>query len=135
LEQKAADIAIFLKPLWEAEPSAIMASVFFHNSGAGAATTFPSFKANSAMQYPSSGCDWMREINPYTGEPLGTEEEIARCSPAGTLVHIREYNAMERLFCHDQARHPGETRIFGPYLDSVWGQWRLTVGQAVFDRR
>ncbi len=135
LEQKAADIAVFIKPIWEAEPSAMQVGVFFHNSGAGAYVGFPSFHANSATFYNSSGCEWMREINIYTDKPFGTEEEISRCSPAGSQVPIRLYNPMEREFCADQALHPGETRIFGPFLASGSGQWRITVGEAVFDRK
>jgi hypothetical protein len=135
LEQPASDISLFLKPLWESEPSAVMTSVYFHNSGAGAILSFPSFPSLTAINYTSAGCEWMRERNPYTGEPYGSDEEIARCSPAGSDVPIRRYNPMERLFCHDQVLHPEEVRIFGPYLDSVWGQWRLTVGQAVYDRK
>lgn len=135
LEQKAADIGVFLKPIWEAEPSAMQASVFFHNSGAGASVVLPSFQVDAARFYVSSGCDWMRHMNSYTNKPLGTEEEIARCSAAGTQVPIRLYNPMEREFCADQALHPGETRIYGPFLDAVWGQWRLSIGEAAFDRK
>lgn len=134
LEQKAADISVFMKALWEAEPSAVMVSVYFHNSGAGATVSFPSLRGHSSATYVSGGCDWMKQRNPYTNEPFGTQEQINRCRAAGDVVPIREYNPMEREFCHDQILHPGESRIYGPYLDSIWGQWRLTVGQAVFDR-
>jgi hypothetical protein len=134
LEQKAADIAVFIKPIWEAEPSAMQAGVFFHNSGAGAYVGYPTFHANGAGFYISAGCEWMRELNAYTSKPFGTEEEIARCSPAGTQVGLRLYNPMEREFCADQARHPGEIRMFGPFLSTSFNMWRLTVGKAVFDR-
>ncbi|KAG7351000.1 Cache domain containing protein [Nitzschia inconspicua] len=135
LEQKAADISVFLKPLWEAEPSAMSISVYFSNSGAGATIQFPSFGIHSAAEYQSSGCEWMNEINPFTNDPYGTAEERSRCSANGTMVPIRLYNPMERDFCADQALHPGELRVSGPYLDAVWSAWRLTVGEAVFDRR
>jgi hypothetical protein len=135
LEQKAADISVFMKAIWEGEPAAMSISVYFFNSGAGAVVQFPSYMSNSEASYVSSGCEWMRETNIFTGEPYGTEEEIARCEPAGTTVPLRLYNPMERPFCSDQALHPGEVRITGPYLDANWGNWRMTVGQAVFDRK
>jgi hypothetical protein len=134
LEQKAADISVFLKPLWEAEPSAMAMSVFFFNSGAGAAIQFPSFSVHSEATYQSAGCEWMNKINSFTDKPYGTKEEIARCAGNGTVVPIRLYNPMEREFCADQALHPNEVRVSGPYLDAVWSTWRLTVGKAVFDR-
>ncbi|KAL3915878.1 MAG: hypothetical protein SGILL_005439 [Bacillariaceae sp.] len=134
LEQKAADISVFMKAIWEAEPAAMSISVYFFNSGAGAVVQFPSYVSNSEAAYISAGCEWMRETNPYTSLPYATEEEIARCEPSGTKVPLRLYNPMERPFCSDQALHPGEVRISGPYLDANWGTWRLTVGQAVFDR-
>jgi hypothetical protein len=135
LEQKSNDIGLFLKPLFEAEPSVMQLGVYFFNSGAGASLLFPSLRLNSATKYRSSGCDWMRETNPYTGLPFGGDEEMARCHPEGSEVPIRYYNPMERDFCRDQVLHPGEIRVFGPYLDGVWGQWRITIGQAVFDRK
>jgi hypothetical protein len=73
--------------------------------------------------------------NNYTGRPVGTEEEINRCTPAGARSSIREYNGLERAWCADQALHPGETRIFGPYAGLTFLSWRLTVGRAVFDRK
>ncbi|KAL3919467.1 MAG: hypothetical protein SGILL_003738, partial [Bacillariaceae sp.] len=135
LEQKAADISVFMKAIWEAEPSAMAVSVYFFNSGAGAVVQFPSYVGDSESSYVSEGCEWMREINIYTDKPYGTEEEIARCEIPDTPVPLRLYNPMERAFCADQALHPGEVRISGPSLDANWGTWRLTVGQAVFDRR
>lgn len=135
LEQKAADIGVFMKPIWESEPSAMQAGVYFHNSGAGAYLGYPSFHASSAQFYNSSGCEWMRELNNYTNKPFGTEEEIARCNPSGSQVPMRLYNPMERKFCADQALHPGKSRIFGPYLSPLLGQWRISIGKAVYDRK
>merc|ERR1719343_1426693 len=77
----------------------------------------------------------MLETNPYTNRPFGTEEEYNRCTPAGTRHPIREYNGMARAWCADQATHPGETRIFGPYASASWFRWLLTIGRAVFDRK
>ena len=135
LEQKAADIGVFTKAIFEAQPLAHSLGVWFVNSGAGAGVTFPSFAAIKGLEYTSEGCEWMREINPYTGRPLGTEEEINRCAPAGTRSTIRDYNGLERPWCADQALHPGETRIFGPYKGTTFLTWRVTIGRAVFDRK
>ena len=135
LEQKAADIGVFLKAIYEAQPLAISTGVIFVNSGAGAGIHFPAFAAPPGDMYVSAGCEWMRETNPYTGRPLGTEDEIKRCTPAGVKHSTREYNGLEREWCADQALHPGETRIFGPYAGAAWFTWRLTFGRAVFDRK
>lgn len=135
LAKAADDLGIFLKPLWEADENAFQLNIFFFNAGAGATLSFPGLRGHSAAQYLSSGCEWMRETNPYTGRPYGGDEEIARCHPAGSIVPIRYYNPMEREFCHDQVLHPGSVRLFGPYTDSIYGQWRITIGQAVYDRK
>jgi hypothetical protein len=135
LAAKADDIAIFLKPLFEVEPNVMQLSVNFFNSGAGAVLAFPGTRFDTLGHYTSSGCEWMREVNPFTGVPFGGDEEIMRCSPSGTNVSLRFFNPMEREFCSDQARHPGEVRFFGPFLDQFSGDWRLTIGQAVFDRK
>jgi hypothetical protein len=134
LEQKAADIGIFLKAIYEAQPLALNIGVVFANSGAGAMVLFPSFKAVPGLEYTSEGCEWMRESNTLTGRPLGTEEEMNRCTPKGTRQTTRQYNGLEREWCADQALHPGETRIFGPYAPVSELSWRLTIGRAVFDR-
>jgi len=135
LEQKAADIGVFLKAIWEAQPLAVSIGVIFVNSGAGAMVTYPSFTADSANDYTSAGCDWMRETNSLTGRPYATENEINRCTPPGRISSIREYNGLERKWCSDQALHPGETRIFGPYGDVTKSSWRVTFGKAAFDRK
>eukprot|EP00934_Nitzschia_sp_Nitz4_P003356 Nitzschia sp. Nitz4//scaffold43_size134323//100713//106351//NITZ4_003315-RA/size134323-augustus-gene-0.225-mRNA-1//1//CDS//3329551996//3346//frame0 len=134
LAKAANDIGILMKPLWEAEESAFQLNVFFFNNGTGATVTFPSFRGHSAVRYVSAGCEWMRTTNPYTGRPYGGDEQIARCRPAGTVVPIRYYNPMEREFCQDQVLNPGKIRIFGPYIDGALGQWRLSLGQATYDR-
>jgi hypothetical protein len=134
LEQKAADVGVFAKAIFEAQPLALSVGVVFVNSGAGAGMAFPSFAATPGLEYTSAGCEWMREINPLTDRPYGTQEEINRCSPIGTRLSIREYNGLERPWCADQALNPGETRIFGPYASTTYLSWRLTVGKAVFDR-
>lgn len=135
LAQKAYDLGIFLKPLFEADQSIMQIHVYFFNSAAGAVLSFPSIRVNSSMTYVSTGCEWMRQDNMITTRPFGGDEEIARCHPEGTEVPIRLYNPMEREFCRDQALHPGKIRIHGPYIDVGRGLWRLTIGQAVFDRK
>ena len=135
LEQKAADISVFMKAIWEAEPLALQINIHFFNSGEGAVVAFPSFPIQANFSYPSGGCDWMKNINIYTNEPYATEEEIANCSPEGTIRPVRLFNGMERQYCADQALHPGQVRIYGPYPDVAWGTYRITVGEAVFDRR
>jgi hypothetical protein len=135
LADKSNDIGIFLKPLFEAEPNVIQVNVYFFNSGAGAVLAFPGARIDENGHYVSSGCEWMREINPFTGLPFGGQDEIDRCRPAGTKVSPRLHNPMEREFCRDQALHPGEVRLHGPFLDKLWGEWRIAIGQAVFDRK
>jgi hypothetical protein len=135
LAEKANDLGIFLKPLFEADQSIMQIHVHFFNSGAGAVLSFPSVRANASTSYISLGCDWMRRNNNYTTRPFAGEAEIARCHPEGMEVPIRLYNPMEREFCIDQALHSGKIRIYGPYIDVARGLWRLTIGQAVFDRK
>ena len=135
LARASADIAPLLKPLYEAESAVAHVAIEFHNSGAGASISFPSVRlTNGNITHLSIGCDWMRELNPYTGRPLATEEEISRCHPNGTWVNGNIRNGVEFEFCRDQALHPGEARFFGPYLSDT-SLWFLTAGQAVFDRR
>ncbi len=135
LAKKANDIGIYLKPLFEAEPDVLQHHVYFFNSGAGAVLTFPGARIETRGDYISDGCEWMSEINPFTGLPFGGSDAIARCTPVGTIVPPRFFNPMERRFCQDQALHPGEVRVHGPFLDTFWGEWRILVGQAVFDRK
>ena len=135
LAKKANDISIYLKPLFEAEPDVMQHNVYFFNSGAGAVLTFPGARMDTRGDYISDGCEWMGEINPFTGLAFGGNDAIARCTPVGNIVSPPFYNPMERSFCQDQALHPGEVRIHGPFVDKFWGEWRILVGQAVFDRK
>ena len=134
LAEKSAAIGVFMKPLWESHPEVLVLGMGFHNSGAGAMLDFPAFKISAASSYTSQGCEWMAETNPLTREPYGTSEEIARCHPRGTHVDQREFNPLERGWCADQALHPLEVRMFGPYQESDHGVWLMTFGTAVFDR-
>ncbi len=76
----------------------------------------------------------MREINPRSLQPFATEEEIARCHPAGSLVHQREYNPVERPWFKDFVLNSGEVRLFGPYRAYGEGLSIITFGRAIFDR-
>jgi hypothetical protein len=133
--EKAADLVVFLKPLYEANPSIILNGVYFHNSGAGATIDYPGYvRIGNGKPYVSEGCDWMREINPRSLQPFATEEEIARCHPAGSLVHQREYNPVERPWFKDFVLNSGEVRLFGPYRAYGEGLSIITFGRAIFDR-
>lgn len=72
-----------------------------------------------------------REINPYTGKPFGTDEDIARCHPAGTLVSAREYNAMERKWCRQVALDPSRD----PFNVTESYRGLIAIARGVFDRR
>jgi hypothetical protein len=135
IHEKAADLVVFLKPLFESNPSILLNSVSFHNSGAGATIDYPGYvRIGNGKPYVSEGCDWMREINPRSLQPFATEEEIARCHPAGSLVHQREYNPVERPWFKDFVLNSGEVRLFGPYRAYGEGLSIITFGRAIFDR-
>ncbi|CAB9518466.1 expressed unknown protein [Seminavis robusta] len=149
LEQKAADIGIFLKPLWESRSDMITVGVHLENSAAGATVHFPAFvHRNEPDAYESIGCDWMHtNDNPLTHKPFATPAQTAKCHPAGTMVPRREFNPMEQAWCRDMALNPEKTVFVGPMLDPLdpTGSmgltspdervWSLLSGRAVFDRR
>jgi hypothetical protein len=74
----------------------------------------------------------MGEINPHSGQPFATQEEIARCHPAGTLVHQRENNPVERQWFKEFVLNSEEVRLFGPIRAS--GILAVVFGRAIFDR-
>jgi len=136
LHEKVSDLSVLLKPLYETIPGTVLLGVYLSNSGAGAMLEYPgNVRSGAAEPYVSEGCDWMRETNPYTEEPFATEEEIARCHPAGTLVHQRDYNPLDRSWFKDFALHPDEVRLHGPFRAGGGGIPIITVGRAIFDRR
>jgi len=134
LAQKAAEIGILMKPIWESHPEILLLSVGFHNSGAGSEVSFPAYTAIGTAQYISQGCEWMRKINPRTDKPYGTVVEVARCRSEGEVVNERDYNPLERQWCADQAQYPGKVRTFGPFRSSADSLWLISLGKAVFDR-
>ena len=135
--RKAADLSPFLKALFEYHQDIMDMGLYFGNSGAGSGILFPHYELNSTSSYTSIGCDWMRTLNPNDPQlgPIGTEEEIARCHPAGTVVPTREYNALERGWCRDQALNPDRIQNIGPFVNA-WNpeDWLMTAGRSVYDR-
>jgi hypothetical protein len=135
LAEKAADLAIFLKPLYETHIDVKTVGIYFANSGAGSSLVYPGQVINGTSTFESIGCDWMRAINNHTGLPYGTNDDIKRCHPQGTRVPAREYNPLERQWCRDQALNPDTTQLVGPYVDAFHRDlWLLTIGKALFDR-
>jgi len=141
LYQKSADMVYLLKSLYEAMPDAKAVGVYFANAGAGSYVKFPAqIRPNGT--FTSVGCQWMHDkINPATGQPIGTLEEIANChnitTSASVVFPSREYNALERPWCVRQATAPDGTPVStGPYLDaaSTIPHWVLTFGHGVYDR-
>lgn len=136
LHEKGSDLVVFLKPVYETLSTMLLMGIYFVNQGAGAHVEYPGHVIlGNGDPFVSRGCDWMREINPYTGERFGTEEDIARCHPTGSLVHQREYNALERAWYKEFVLHPEETRIYGPFLAAGGGIPLVSMGRAVFDKR
>lgn len=132
---KSGDLSVFMKALWESQYDALVMGIFFHNSGAGSKIMYPgNHRDGSAPPYVSMGCDWMQEINNYTGEPFGTSEEIARCHPAGTLVPQREFNAMEKPWAREMALNPHRVVWYGPFLLDGSGTPTMIVGKSIFDQ-
>ena len=139
LRRKSTDLAVILKAMWESDPGIKSIGIYFFNDGYSATVKYPGEDITSTSNddsYVSIGCNWMLEtINPYTQQKLATQEQVSRCHKSPKEVtNMKYYNPMERPFCRDQAQHPGETRIFGPYLDTKNGDWKITFGQAIFDR-
>lgn len=143
LHDVSGDLGILLKPLFEAQIESNRLLLMFFNDGAGATLQFPGFTATSSGTYVSEGCDWLlTTFNPYTGKPLGTPEQVARCQPAGEAVPFRNYNPLERAWYETIARAAtrdgtsGEqVATHGPFLvlDSSFGAYMF--GKAIFDRK
>jgi hypothetical protein len=64
LYEKAADIGLILKAVFESTPDIALAGVYFHNSGAGSMVQYPGhvWGTLSSREYVSDGCDWMRSV-------------------------------------------------------------------------
>ena len=135
LYEKAASIGLLMKPLYETLPLALRMSVDFKNQGAGSRVQMPGmvFPGN-APPYKSIGCDWLRQINPYTGKPLATEDEILQCRKEGELVPQRHFNALERPFCREFILGGKQMSFYGPYTSESNKLTLVTFGSGVFDR-
>lgn len=135
LYEKGAEIGALLKPLYEAEADIVLVGLYLRNAGSGAVVYYPGLSRDGSMDpYTSIGCSWMAETNPYTGRPFAPTEERVKCHPAGTLVHQREYNPMERRWCREMVLNPDRVIWYGPFLANDGGIPLLMVGRAVFDR-
>ena len=134
IAQKAADLVPPLKSLYEMYTLVMTVGILFANSGAGSYVIFPHTVLDTS--YNSTGCDWMRKMNPYDPtKPIASEDLIRRCHPKNASVPKREYNALERGWCSEQALFPERVHTVGPYLDA-WRPhlWLVTMGRAVYDR-
>lgn len=134
LQQKSGDIATLIRPIYEAQEDVMIAAIHFINSGAGATLWYPGHRVASGS-YTSRGCEWMRQTNPYAGKPYGTEQDIDRCHPEGTIVSTREYNALERAWFHDCIENHEEFRWHGPFPAFDSGVELLTICRAIYDRK
>ena len=104
LYQKVGFLQYILKPLFEAHSTIGNIGVYFFNDGAGASVSYPAVVRDGTSSYTSIGCEWMLDnINSHTGLPFATVRQTARCHKDGVQVPGREYNALERLWCRDQA--------------------------------
>jgi len=134
--RKAADLSPFLKALFEYNQDIKEIGYYFSNAGAGSSIMFPHYEIDGRNSYTSVGCDWMRAPNPVDPSlgPIGTEEEIARCHPEGTVVPSREYNPLERGWCRDQALRPDRVQNIGPFRDA-WNpdNWLMLAGRSIYD--
>ena len=97
--RKGADLSPFLKAIFEYHQGIRELGYYFSNSGAGSSVNLPHYELDSLSSYESVGCEWMRTPNPIDPKlgPISTEEEIARCHPAGKTVMTREYNPLGQL--------------------------------------
>jgi hypothetical protein len=136
LYQKSGDISLTWRPLYESHPDILLLGMYFFNSGAGARAQYPGhITVSSWDSYVSMGCDWMRERNPFTNRPYGTEEEIQRCNPAGTMVEPRNYNANEREWYQKMVAGNGDVVWYGPFQSFGSPITLISVGKAVYDRK
>lgn len=135
LYQRSGDLSILMRPLFESHADVVLVGMYYVNSGAGSNTLYPGVVLANEGGYESLGCEWMRDINPFTNAPYGTEEMIQRCNPAGTKVEGRDYNPLERDWFHAFVAGKGEMVWFGPYEATGVGIRIISVGKAVYDRK
>ena len=133
--EKAADLAVTLKAVFEGNQQIASCGVHFFNSGIATSLSHPGANIAELLPgYTSDGCDWMREINQRNGKPFGTKEDIKQCHPAGEFVPNRAYNSVERSWYRAAASTSGVI-WFGPLLRSI--EERIPtylVSKSVFDQ-
>jgi len=136
IHQKASDLVPVLKALYEYHQDVHDIGIFFANGGIGATVTFPQYELDAQNTYTATGCDWMKELNPFDpSRPIGTQEEIDQCYEEGAVLSAREYSPLGRAWCRDQALHPEKLLVDGPFLDAwVENNWLISSGRAVYDR-
>jgi hypothetical protein len=85
LYKATGDIAVFMKPIYEADPELLQLQVIFYNDGAGSTFKFPARPVAPLKQtYVSKGCGWIAGLmNPFTGNPYGSLEDVAKCRTTG----------------------------------------------------
>ena len=132
---KVADYASpVLKAFYEYHQEVKTIQIHFVNDGQGASVIFPGRRRQSygTKNYTSIGCDWLKQINPRTQRPYGTQRQIDRCHPSGTIVdYATEFNALEQAWCRDQATSDAFLSL-EPLVDDD-GLWQIPGGGAVFD--
>jgi hypothetical protein len=103
LYEKAADIGVLLKAVFEAQYDISLAGFYFKNQGAGSIVSYPGHIWGTLNEpYVSSGCKWMlQNTNPYTNRSFATVQEVARCQRSGTKVSNREVSKKKaHRLCH-----------------------------------
>mmetsp|Transcript_5640 Transcript_5640/g.11678 ORF Transcript_5640/g.11678 Transcript_5640/m.11678 type:complete len:1810 (-) Transcript_5640:117-5546(-) len=136
LYKKSGELALLLRPLFEANDYAILMGMYYVNSGSGAVVHYPGAMSNGLSGgYISNGCDWMKKENPFTGKPYGTDEFMARCHPKGEVVNGRDYNVNEREWFQYIVEHRGAIVWYGPFTAAGSPIALMTIGKAVYDRR
>lgn len=136
IHRKASDLVPTIKALYEYNQDLKEIGVYFANQGVGATVSFPHYELSAQNTYTATGCEWMKEPNPYDpSRPIATQEEIDQCYPEGTVLSSREYSPLGRAWCRDQALEPERIVMDGPFLDAfVDDNWLVSSGRAVYDR-
>lgn len=150
LYKATGDIAVFMKPLYEADPELLQLQVMFYNGGAGSTLKFAAGPvAPLKHTYVSKGCDWITGLtNPHTGKAFGSLEDEAKCRTAGD-VESQDYNSMETgtaEFILTYGPSPAKTLTAldnissgvaweGPLLASDNATVVLRAGKAIYDRK
>jgi hypothetical protein len=150
LYKATGDIAVFMKPLYEADPELLQLQVMFFNGGAGSTLKFPAGPvAPLKKTYVSKGCNWITGLkNPHTGKAFGNLEDVEKCRTAGD-VDSHHYNSMETgtaeyILNYSHSLGTIATTLDdntsgvaweGPLLASDNATVVLRAGKAIYDRK